>query len=217
MVVERPQMVLLRLSNEDKQKGGFMKFNKTTALMLALIAMPALANAANPSTAGQLALHRIEKLVQLNRIDVSYIKNFDSITVETLTQNVPTDPAFKEVVSQARQDAQTAPPQVELLSNSDAKVLSHRVVAGVAGAGLSWPQKDPLSIAESAFHYIEEHSAHQPQLTVFDVGFKSIAVTQDTRNGALVGIVNVMSNQLAQTLEFVIGLDDGVVRSWSLK
>lgn len=194
-----------------------MKCNQITALMFSLIAMPALANAANPSTAGELALHRVEKLVQLNRIDVSYIKNFESITVEALAQNVPTDPAFKAVVSQVRQNAETTPPQVELSSNSDGRVLSHRVIAGVAGTGLSWPQKDPLSIAESAFHYIEEHSAHQPPLVVFDVGFKSMSVTQDTRDGALVAIVNVMSNQLAQTLEFVIGLDDGVVRSWSLK
>lgn len=170
----------------------------------------------SPLTVAELALHRIEKLVQLNRIEAAYISNFQNISVEALTQVNPNDPAFKSVVSQTEANEQDAPPRVNLLHKSDGKVLSHTVAAGVPGAALTWPNKDPLTISEAALHYIEEHSQHQAPLLVFDVGFKDLTVGQDTRNGVLVAIVNVTSNNSNQYAEFVVGMD-GVVQSWSLK
>lgn len=191
--------------------------NLLTRLSTAVIFLtPFFANAASPLTATELALHRIEKLVQLKRIDETYITNFQHVSAKALTQSQPTDPAFQTVVSQTTPDSEEAPPKIELVHKADGKVLSHKVATGTAGAPLTWSNKDPVTIASAALHYIEEHSQHQPPLLLFDVGFKDLTVGQDVRDGVLVAIVNVTSNNINQYAEFIIGMD-GVVQSWTLK
>lgn len=188
---------------------------KISGLTGVLLLVPLMTLAASPLTVAELALHRIEKLVQLNRVEAAYISNFQNVSVEALTQANPNDPAFKTIVSQT-DNAQVAPPRVNLLHKSDGKVLSHTIASGIAGAALTWPNKDPLTISEATLHYIEEHGQHQTPLLLFDVGFKDLTVSQETRNNVLVAIVNVTSNSSEQYAEFVISMD-GVVQSWSLK
>lgn len=193
-----------------------MKFTKSILVAVSLFVTPFFAQAASPVVAGELALHRIEKLVQLKRIEEAYITNFQNVTAEVLTQNQPTDPAFRTVVSQTRANNTDLPSKVTMLHNADGKVLSHTVAAGANGVALNWPGKNSLELSESAFHYIEEHSMHHTELAPFDVGFKDLTVTQETRNGKLVAVILLTSSQSEQYAEIVVGTD-GVVQSWSLK
>lgn len=187
-----------------------------SAAALLMLVMPVLTQAATPLKVGTLALHRIEKLVQLNRIDEAYITNFQNVTTESLKQNQTTDPAFKTVVYQTKANDIDASSKVTMLHNVEGKVLSSAAEAGIDGSSLSWPDKNALELSTSVFHYIEAHSMHDPQLLLFDVGFKDLTIMQETRNEKIVAVIKVTSNQLAQYIEFLVGTD-GVIQSWSLK
>lgn len=187
----------------------------TTVLASLLWVVPCFAQSATKATVGELAMHRIEKLVQLKKIDVGYLTNFESLEVMAMPQNNPQDPAFMTMVSQS--DGGTAtPPQMNLYSAANGRVLSYNVTSGVAGRGLNWPGQDPLSIGEAAFHYIEANSGQVAALAPFDDGFKAITVSQEARSGQTVAIDKLTSSESTKILEFVVGLSDGVVQSWTL-
>ncbi len=191
----------------------------STKLMLtalSILVAPAFAYSATPREVGELAVHRIEKLIQLKKIDMAFMMNFQSIGVMAMTQQHPQDPAFMSMVAQT-DNGKTSPPRVDLFSDADGKVLSNTVSPGTAGAGLNWPGQPALTVGETTFHYLEANAASTPALMPFEEGFKDLIVGQDTRQGTLVGIVLLTSTKSKQTLEFVVGLDDAVVKSWSLK
>ena len=156
----------------------------------------------------ELGLHRTEKLVILKKIDEAFQSKVKGLTIENLVKQVATDPTFKVIVSQYP-GADGKIFQLELMMDENGKTLTYNVVAGSAAQGApAWPDKDPLTLAESALHYVIEGSAIDSKLKPYnDVG-SSIASMQGTdAQGKLVAAFDIRAKDQAKYLRILIKPD----------
>ena len=106
--------------------------------------------------AAELALHRVGKLVDLKKIDSSFVSQFHAVQVVSLPMGDASGAAYKVIVYQAPNGNQHA--NVEILLDIAGKALSHKVVGTPSAGGTQWPGQDPLTIGENAFHWVLDNS-----------------------------------------------------------
>jgi hypothetical protein len=187
-------------------------------LMFGMVAVAAMAsNVANAATASkaqaaELTLHRIERLVTLKIIDAGYMAQFQSMVVESLSGGGAGKPTFKTTSSQAA-DTGKAANKLEITLDDQAKAISFNAIEGVAATKpTAWPDKDPVTLAESSLHYIEANIA-KPDIAKFNSGLKTLSIGPANVNGKDVALVLITSSDIAKTLRVVVGLDGVVVSS----
>lgn len=167
-------------------------------LLASSIAFASTANAVSTAKVAELALHRIERLVSLKKIDASFVNKFEKTEVVAVQNQDPV--RFKAVVSQ-NQPVSGKPLQIELTFDEKGKALGFQVIAGgVAGPNISWTGKDPLTLGETAFHAYLEHLDHYPELKPFDTGFVNLTLIQGDLNGELVARALITSTETKDKL-----------------
>lgn len=115
------------------------------------------------SKAAELALHRVERLVTLSKIDEGFLLKFKSLSIKAVP-NSDDETRFISVIEQIP-GADGTKNIVEIFQNEDGKGIKHNVKEGtVATVGPVWGQKDPVSLAEEASHYILEGHVTKPEL-----------------------------------------------------
>lgn len=108
--------------------------------------------------AAELALHRVGKLVDLKKIDASFVSQFHAVQITTLPMGDESGAAYQASVYQAPNAGQHA--KVELLLDMAGKSLSHKVVGTASAGSVQWPSKDPLTLGELAFHYVIDNGSN---------------------------------------------------------
>lgn len=124
-------------------------------LMIAL-GFSTVANAKElPGKVSELALHRIEKLVILKKIEKTFLTDLKTVDFKNLTQSNPSDPAFQVTGSQVPGQDGTQK-KIELNMDENGKTLSYNVLTGaVAKDPPQWPDKDALSLMEVGLHCVQ--------------------------------------------------------------
>jgi hypothetical protein len=180
----------------------------TLSLACALVSIHARAAAIAPAKAAELASHRIEKLVTLNKISATYLTKLNATQVELLPAPKPGEAAFQITASQVK-DRDGKAKQLVLLFDASGKALSYKEVAGpdVADAPV-WPNLDALSLNENALHYLLDNGMAKPELKPFYLGLVSETLTQiKDASGRPVARVIVTAKDTKSTLELLVAAD----------
>jgi hypothetical protein len=188
-----------------------MKSMVLLALALTL-SVPAHAAPIALSKAAELGLHRIERLVTLNKIDRNFIDRFYGISAAKLTPGQPTDPAFKVSGIQVP-GADGKSHQVDILMDAAGKALSNAVINGSEPVNPPrWGSVDPLAISENSFHYLIDNGMAKPELKPFFTDFSTMALTQvQDAQGQPQALATIKSSASPKVLEIRLKLDGSVV------
>ena len=181
---------------------------------IALIAVPRLAMAqASLAEAAELSLHRIERLVDVKKIDKSYRDQLQEVSIVRLPQSVSSDPAFKAVGSQVSGQDGTRN-QIDIFMDTNGKATpldpSHLHPGAPAFNPPVWPQKDAVTLLENSIHYIENNKTDGAIKPFFD-GMTGLTLSQVMNGGTPVAKVSVKSNLATATLIVLLSLDGNVI------
>lgn len=175
-----------------------MKIALNLLLALGLAAAPALADEPGaPVTvakAAELALHRVERLVILRRIPEQFLTQVATLEVSKVDPVGEDGVKYRAVVSLLPSPEGKAS-RLELFMDAIGKTLRHvaHTEAPAQGAPV-WPDKDPVTLAENALHYILDESVNRPELVPFNDTFEAASLTQETaEDGSVLGLLEVRS------------------------
>ena len=88
----------------------------------------------------ELASHRIDRLVTLNKIDSSFLNRLSKLEVSIVENQ---NPVFYQVIATQNPNAAGNPLRMALLFDEDGKPLSFQVFPhGSVGEDQQWPDKD---------------------------------------------------------------------------
>ena len=152
----------------------------------------------------ELTAHRIDRLVALGRIDVTFLKRLDRVDVTPLTSGPA---AFKVIASQTRPADGSQPLQLELSFAADGRALSYQIVAGgTSGVDPSWPDKDAATLTENTLHYVLDNATDTKVKKFFD-GLTTFTLVKGDLNGTVVARGQILSSQTSEKLNVYVKLD----------
>ncbi|MDD4975890.1 MAG: hypothetical protein PHY93_16150 [Bacteriovorax sp.] len=159
----------------------------------------------------ELACHRLERLVTLEKIDGTFLSKLSSLQVVKLQPTKPTDPSFKVVASQYA-GADGSSNQVDMMMDTAGKAIAQTVKAGAAAQDAPvWSDVDAASLVENSLHYILE--ANNPEAKPFISGLISLKIRQvKNEQGEIRARVEMLSQDSAKTFEVTLK-EDGTVES----
>ena len=177
-----------------------------------LLASAAHAASVPTSKAAELAIHRIERLVTLHKIDENFINRFYGVSAVKLPQAQPTDPAFKASGFQVP-GADGKSIEVEILMDATGKALSNTVKDGSESVNApSWPSKDPVALSEDSMHYVLDNGTTKPELQPFYTAFANLVLNQVTdASGQIMSRATIRSTATDMILEVFLKLDGSFV------
>ena len=127
-------------------------------------------------------------------ISPDYQNKIASLTMEVLSHENEEDPTFKSTVYQYKSEdgSQKA---VEIILDEEGRPLSYQEIAG--GEPLSapsWPDKDPTTLSENAFHTILEGSVTNPELEPYNEKLTGFTIVPGTNSqGEQVAVVDFVA------------------------
>jgi hypothetical protein len=159
----------------------------------------------------ELACHRLERLVTLEKIDGSFLSKLNSLQVIKLQPTKPTDPSFKVVASQYA-GADGSANQVDMMLDATGKAIAQTVRTGAAAQNAPvWSGVDAATLVENSLHYILE--ANNPEAKPFLSGLTSLKLKQVKNEQAEIRArVEMLSVDSAKTFEVTLR-EDGTVES----
>lgn len=188
-------------------------------LFLAFSIAPSFADVEStiaPARAAELSSHRIERLVNLKKIDGTFISKLHTIELQKLTKNQVTDPAYLSTVSQY-DGVDGTKNQVEIFLDDQGKALSFNVKSGSAAANAPvWSDKDPSTLVENGLHFVLENNETKADVKPFHTGFISMELFKGTRGGHDVAVVKIASKETQDHLYVFLKLD-GTFEAYEIK
>lgn len=166
--------------------------------------------------AAELALHRIEKLVFLKKIESSFQTKFIQLNLEVLVQKLPSDPLFKAVASQPMA-ADGTQKKVEIILDAQGRTLQTYITkASEAETVPNLADKDPLTIAELSLHFLIDNVESKPELDVFADKLLSLSLAQvSTPEGKVQVFTEIKTAGVKETL-LIRSNSQGEVESFEL-
>lgn len=154
-------------------------------IALCAASAPAFAHngpAAGPGMVMHNSVHKVEHLVEANKIDQHFQDRAYSFTlskVQPAAADAPVEgPAFKATVSQVP-DANGKASTLEILLTDEGKAVSYKEIAGPESRNAPvWPDADALSLLENGMHYVLDNVATKPELKPFNNAMESMTLTQ---------------------------------------
>lgn len=191
-----------------------MKYLMTALTSLMIVSSTSFADsdtaAVTTARIAELAAHRVDRLVALKKIDASFLKKTSKLEVASVSNEAPV--AYKAIISQTA-PADGKPVQLELSFDAAGKALAFKLVAGgTAGPDAGWPDKNSVSLMESALHYLAENTTDS-KLAPFFEGLSSMELTKGKLDGQTVAQATVSSTKIAQKLNVFVKLDGTVISS----
>lgn len=157
--------------------------------------------------AAELSSHRIERLVNLKKIDAAFISKLQTIELQKLSKNEVSDPTFLATVSQYAGTDGTKN-QVELFLDDQGKTLRFNVKSGATAANAPvWTEKDPSSLVENGLHFVIDNGETNATLKPFYTGFLSLTLSKGTKGGSDVAVVRMTSKETQSVLYVYLKLD----------
>lgn len=183
----------------------------STLCSVLTFSMAAIASPIGPAKAAEFGLHRVERLVLQKKADAGYLSHLHGMTIEALTHQNETDPAFK-VIAYQYSAADGSRRNIEIVLNESGKPITAEVKTGGEPVNFpTWPAKDALTLCEGAIHYLLEHSAsdarlklYADKLTQFSISLGKNAQGQD------VAVVDVVGSEANPVLKIFVKFDGSV-------
>lgn len=157
------------------------------------------------SKATELAVHRIERLVTLKKIDAVFQTALVGLRAESSTENGATYKTYGYVSPGADGKSLT----ITLWMDNQGKTLAYNVTQAQAPANpFAWPVKDSVTLMEEGLHFVLEGWVQNPEVKAFYLGLKSISLmpAQDAQ-GNLIAQFKVTSDDDARTLTINLKAD----------
>jgi|GEM_PF-4267109 len=182
---------------------------KTTLPVLALasLLLNAAAVFAAPLTNShviELAVHRIERLTELKKIDTNYANKLASMS---LSLGAPADianGAYTVLISQSP-GADQSVNQMQMILGTDGKAIKETIVKSAAPAGEpNWTTVSPLTLLENAFHYLMENGENSADLKVFVDSVVEASIHQLNVDNTVQGQVLMTNSQNSKKLEIIL-------------
>ena len=155
-----------------------MKALTTTLFAVSLIPVNLFAADITNAVAGHLAIHRLERLVTLGKIDKSFQEKFRALALATIPHANSSEPAFKAVLEQypATDGSKNI---LEVILSGSGRSLKDTVLPGGAAIGApTWPDKDAVTLSELAQHYLLEKVMTKPELLPFVRALVAYTISQ---------------------------------------
>jgi len=152
----------------------------------------AFAHGVTNAKAAELALHRVERLVILKKIEESFQSKPQSVKVEAIAHQNEDDPSFKTTVYQVPgQDGSQK--SIEIVFNEEGKTIKYTVNAGSDAVNApTWGEKDATTLTENALHYVLDNAAVKPELVPFSQRLSTLKLSPGTNAaGAPVALVEM--------------------------
>ncbi len=173
-----------------------------------VFAHPEVPGQAVIAKATELGVHRIERLVTLNRIDPTFLSNLQVLKAERVNENG----AVFKITALTEPGANNQSSSVVMLSDNQGKVLSHTPGPVVAPANpVAWPIKDAGTLFEDALHFVLEGWVQNPEVKAFYLGLMTISLEALNENGQLVAHFVVTSDDDARALHIKLQTDGTVI------
>ena len=157
------------------------------------------------SKATELAVHRIERLVTLKKIDATFQTALIGLRAESSSENGATYKVYGYVSPGADGKSLT----LTLWMDNQGKTLSYNVTQAQAPANpFVWPVKDSVTLMEEGLHFVLEGWVKNPEVKAFYLGLKSISMmpVKDAQ-GNLLAQFKVTSDDDARTLTINLKAD----------
>lgn len=152
----------------------------------------------------EFAVHRIDRLVTLKRIDPVFVSNLKAVTGERINENG----ARFRFLGVTEPDAQNQVSAITILMDAQGKVLSHSVTGTVTPANpVSWPSKNAASLIEEALHFVVDSGERFPEIKPFYLGLTSIGLEPLKDKGELLAHLKVTSDDDKRTLHIYLKTD----------
>ena len=170
--------------------------------------------AASRFEVSHLAIHRVERLVDLGKIDETYVTAFRALTLEVLPEPIqPGQAAFRFVIELHPNSDGTAK-KLQLFADSDGKPIPNDFLelGGSPAENVpEWPDKTAAEVTEEALHTIEK--LNKPEYAPFMSGVLGYSTKQiKASNGTLRAEVTMLAtgtNGKLVTLVDEHGIPDG--------
>lgn len=180
---------------------------KMLLTLIGSLIVSAQAFAVTNAKAVEIAAHRVDRLVALGKIDASFSKKIEKLSVAIVNQP-PVH--FKVRVSQTK-PAQGTPMQVDLSFDKDGKPLAFQPVAGgVAGPDSGWTTKDAVALTENALHYVIDNGK-DVKYSPYDKGLTTFVLSKGTLNGQTVAMGQLTSSMTKEKLNVYLKLDGSFI------
>ena len=134
------------------------------------------------------ALHRVERLIDLGKIDEGYSTAFENLKLEVLSTG---DAAYRATLSQVANTSGSAR-KIELLMDANAKPVADdfKVIEGDEPANApGWPDKSASDVAASALHHIEH--VGKPEYQPFVDAMSAFTLSQTGSGNSLRGVLTI--------------------------
>lgn len=166
------------------------------------------AQAVAPAKALELALHRLEKLVILKKIDASFQTKMKSMKIELIAHATSADPSYKTTIYQL-QGSDGSSKALEVIMNEEGKTISSQVYAGVeSNSATVWPDKDAVTLSEDALHYVIDNATTNPMVAPFNAYATTLNLSQSTDSqGKTTAVVLIKNSINGLTLKEVLAVD----------
>jgi hypothetical protein len=188
-----------------------MKLVLIFALISTLSVNVALAEDIPVARAAELACHRIERLVTLRKIEESYLSNFSSLKIESLTQDNPEAPRFRVNAFQFNKVNENAK-EIILNLNNDGRAQSYTLVDGQITTGPVWSTKDPVTLVENSLHFVIENGTTNLEVAPFLNQLSHLQLTQETVDGQIFARVEMKNSIDTKTLRVWLNLEGEFIR-----
>lgn len=167
--------------------------------------------------AAELALHRIENLVILKKIQATHLSRLRSLTLSTLARTTEEEPAYLAVASQypAGDGTQSS---VGIPLKTDGKALKQNETLGSEPVQAPvWPTLDAVTLAETSLHCLQGEKIDNqrpdlcthPQIAAFGADFSSLVLSQESGQNGPIAIIDVRITQ-SRTILRIRLKSDGV-------
>jgi hypothetical protein len=192
-----------------------------TTVVVLILGGASLAQAHGNTTrgqAGEMALHRLDKLITLNKVDAAFktASNQLNVVLKPVDADAPSGTVFGGTVSQvAAVDGSRK--AVKLFMDDDGKTLIHKPVDG--GDALTppvWPAKDSISLMQVAMHCLEGElidgnraCADNTDLPAFNQDFLTLTLSQikDAAGAPAGALAEILAEGGKSTLKIHLNLD----------
>ncbi len=187
---------------------------KTPALILSTFILSANLSFAHGDGANtsariaELSVHRIDRLVVLNKIDASFMKNTAKIEITDVENQAPV--AFNVMISQTP-PAKGNPLQVALAFDKNGKPLSFQVIdGGTAGQDSAWPSADAVTLTENSLHYLLDNPTDAKAAPFFD-DLGTVELAKGSMNGQDVAVAHMTTMDGTKKLNVYLKLDGTLI------
>jgi hypothetical protein len=158
--------------------------------------------------AAELALHRVERLVVLKKIEESFETKIKNLRLELVSHSTPDAPSYKVTILQYP-GADGKQKALELMMNEEGKALTSNVLPGSDAVNSpTWPDKDPVTLCENSLHYVLEGASTKPELVPFFQKLTSFSLSEGTNAaGEKVAVVDMRTNDRDPILKVKMKMD----------